>query len=1132
MVAEGLIPCSSCGHGNRLDRRFCTECGSWLARACPACGSAVDSGEKFCGGCGASLSTLARAARAASPAAYTPPHLAEKILTSRAALEGERKQVTVLFADVKGSMELAEQLDPEEWHKIMDGFFQLLAEGVHRFEGTVNQFTGDGIMALFGAPIAHEDHAQRACWAALHLRGELRRYAAEFKRTRGFGFAVRMGLNSGEVVVGRIGDDLRMDYTALGHTVGLAQRMEQLADPGCIYLAENTAALVTGYFQLRDLGRFTLKGSSAALAVHELEGAGALRTRLDVSRTRGFSRFVGRDDEMATLEAALERALAGDGRVVGVVAEPGVGKSRLCYELAQRCRARGIAVYEAQGVAHGKTIPFLPILQIMRAFFGIGEHDGAEEARRKVAGTLVLLDPELTADLPLLFDFLGVSDPEQRPPALDPEIRGRRLLTFVRRLITSRSRREPALVLMEDLHWLDAGSERFVENAVEANAGTRTLFLVNFRPEYHATWTQRASYQQVPLQPLGPEAITALLHDLLGADPSLEELAARIRERTQGNPFFVEEVVQTLAEAGSLAGTKGAYRLARHVDELAIPPTIQAVLAARIDRLLEREKRVLQTAAVIGKEFAEPVLRRVVELAEPDLGAALRALIAAELLYETALYPQAEYAFKHPLTQEVAYRSQLADRRARVHGAVARTIAELDADKLDERAALLAYHWENAGDAMEAARWHARAGEWVRGTVVVEVYRHWNRVRSLLAGVAESADATRLAAQACAELLLVAPPLGMPDEEAAHLFDEGVALAERTEDLRLLALLHASHAAVRGATAGDEHGRVRHARLAVELAVRAGDRRLELGALLPLMVGLLEQGSLDEALAVTDRALAIPVDGPARLWGLEEHAFTRAIRALVFATKGFLSDARRELALGLERARQIGNVPIVTYFGPSWEGYINWLAGDADATLAAARAGIDAVERFRATHGHPGAGYETFAPTSLGQAHLLRGEWSEAVRCLEELRSLCRERRINTIFGEVQNLIWLAEAYLGGGDTGRARALAQEAVAVAERRRPIKDAARAYVVLARALREADGLRARDAIEAALDRATALIEETGARVYTPFVCVERARLAALLGDEAAHERELRAAHRLFTDMGATARAEQMARELSA
>src|SRR2546428_231394 len=551
----------TCGHENPPGAKFCTECAAPLARWCAECGPEPPPTAKFCPECAAPLAAKPQAA-APDPRTYTPQHLAEKILGSRAALEGERKQVTVLFADVKGSMDLAEQVDPEAWHAIMDRFFQLLAEGVHRFEGTVNQFTGDGIMALFGAPIAHEDHGQRACWAALHLQHELRRYADEVRLAHGLGFSVRMGLNSGEVVVGKIGDDLRMDYTALGHTVGLAQRMEQMADPGKALLTGHTARLVSGYFQRRDLGETRIKGLT----------------------------------------------------------------------------------------------DLLPILEFFRGYSGTTEQDAPRAARDKIAGRMLLLDETLIEGLPLMFDFLGVSDPERPAPPLGPEARQRQLLDLTRRLARARSAREPALVLYEDLHWFDRASEEFIGNVVvEIAPGSRTLVLLNFRPEYHAAWMQRSYYQQLPLLPLGPEAIKELFADLLGSDSSLHHLPELVRERTAANPSFIEEIVQSLIETGVVAGSRGAYQLVRPAEEVGLPATVQSVLAARIDRLPEREKRVLQTASVIGERFSEPILKRVADLRDGDLPATLHALTSAEFLYQEALYPEAEYTFKHPLTQEVAY---------------------------------------------------------------------------------------------------------------------------------------------------------------------------------------------------------------------------------------------------------------------------------------------------------------------------------------------------------------------------------------------------------------------------------------------------------------------------------------------
>src|SRR4051812_27003804 len=569
------MDCRACGHPNPEDAHFCGNCATALADTapCPHCGASNPEGQRFCNACGHELIGAAR------PRPQVPDHLAARIRAGRDAVEGEHKHVTVLFADVMGSMDLAESQDPEAWRRIMDRFFAILSEGVHRFDGTVDKFTGDGIMALFGAPIAHEDHAQRACYAALHLQEELSGYAAELRREQGLSFSVRIGINSGEVVVGTIGDDLGMSYTAIGHTVGLAQRMEQLAEPGKAYLTAHTATLVEGYLALTDLGEFQVKGSSELLGVYELTGIGAARGRLDVSRARGFSRFVGRDDELHTLEAALEEARDGRPRVIGVVADAGVGKSRLCDTFASRCRARGIPVYHASGQAHATSIPLLPVLEIMRTYFDVTELDSDQTARERIAGKLLLLDAGFADDLPLIFDFLAVPDPERPAPRMDPDARQRSLLGISKRLIHAQSARDPGVTVFEDLHWWDPASEVFLANHIEATQGTRGLTILNFRPEYHAPWMSRSYYRQIPLTPLGPEAVQALLRDLLGADPSVDGLEEDIGERTAGNPFFIEEVVRSLAESGNLAGERGAYRLVRPVADASVPASVQGVLA-------------------------------------------------------------------------------------------------------------------------------------------------------------------------------------------------------------------------------------------------------------------------------------------------------------------------------------------------------------------------------------------------------------------------------------------------------------------------------------------------------------------------------------------------------------------------
>ena len=693
------MECPRCRHDNRPTATFCAECGADLAQpgACPRCATANPPGHRFCDGCGV---PLRRRTSPPSPI-VTPAHLADKIRSTRRALEGERKLVTVLFADVVHSMELIEGVDAEEWHRVLDRFFQILATGIHRFEGTINQFTGDGIMALFGAPIAHEDHARRGCHAALDLIGALGEYASTLA-ARGLGFAVRMGLNSGEVVLGRIGDDLRMEYTALGHTVGLAARVQQMAAPGTVWVTEHTARLVEGFFTVRDRGTPAMKGVSTPVRVFEVVGTGALRTRLDQSRRRGFSRLVGREAELARLWRLLEEALAANGRVVGVVGDAGVGKSRVCLEFVERCRAQGIAVHEAHCPAHGAAVPLLPIRELVRHCLGLASDE--PDVPRAVGERLAAVGGS-AADAPLVLELLGVPDPAAPAhPATGPG-----LASFVAGLVRTLARAEPCVLLVDDVHWMDAASAAVLREIAAAAPGARVLVVTNFRPEHDADWMSGPHCGRLPLAPLGPDASQALLADLLGPDPSVAELLDVVGERTAGNPFFIEEVVRTLAGSGSLAGRPGAYRLAAPIETLAIPASVQSLLSARIDRLGSQAKDVLQVAAVIGKQFDRALLRAVLACDDGALATPLATLEEAELVRELTGDPIARYAFCHPLTQEVTYQGQLGDRRARLHGSVASALQTLMADRLGEHAALIAHHWRAAGMKYEAVRWERRA---------------------------------------------------------------------------------------------------------------------------------------------------------------------------------------------------------------------------------------------------------------------------------------------------------------------------------------------------------------------------------------------------------------------------------------
>jgi class 3 adenylate cyclase len=583
--------------------------------------------------------------RFAAPAAYTPRHLAEKILTSRTALEGERKHVTVLFADLKSSLELLADRDPEDAKRILDPVLERMMESVHRYEGTVNQVMGDGIMALFGAPIAHEDHAVRGCYAALRMQDAIRRFTEELRRTQGLEVQIRVGLNSGDVVVRSIGSDLRMDYTAVGQTTHLAARMEQLATPGTIRLTAETLRLAEGFVQVKPLGPIPVKGLGESVEVFELLGAAGARTRLQAARVRGLTRFVGRDAELEQLRQAAWQAQRGRGQVMAVVGEPGVGKSRLYDEFIHSHDVQGVAgsragwlVLEAGSVSYGKATPFLPLTEMLRAYFRIDDRDDTRSVRAKVTGTLLTLDRALEDAVPAVLWLLDALEPGDAFLVLDPARRHQRALDSVKRLVLRESQVQPLLLVFEDLHWIDAETQRVLDSLVESLPTARVLLAVNYRPEYRHDWGNKTYYRQTRIDPLPPESADELLKTLLGHHRSVESLTPLLIEQTEGNPLFLEESVRTLVETHVLVGEPGAYRLARPVEAVQMPPTVQAILAARIDRLDPELKRLLQAASVIGKDVPVVLLGAIAEIGEDDLRRALAELQTAEFLYEARLF--------------------------------------------------------------------------------------------------------------------------------------------------------------------------------------------------------------------------------------------------------------------------------------------------------------------------------------------------------------------------------------------------------------------------------------------------------------------------------------------------------------
>jgi class 3 adenylate cyclase/tetratricopeptide (TPR) repeat protein len=643
--------------------------------------------------------------------AYTPPYLVEKILTSKAALEGERKQVTVLFADLKGSMELLADRDPEEARQLLDPVLERMMAAVHHYEGTVNQVMGDGIMALFGAPIAHEDHAVRACYAALAMQEAIRRYSEEVRRAHGVEVQIRVGLNSGEVVVRAIGNDLHMDYSAIGQTTHLAARMEQLAPPGSIRLTAETLRLAEGWVQFTPLGPVPVKGLPAPVEVYELVGAGPARTRLQAFAARGLTPFVGRQTELAALHRALEQAGAGHGQVIAVIGEPAIGKTRLFHEFTHALHTQGWHRLESSATSYGKATPYLPVIDLLNAYFQLEERDDVRRIREKLSGRLLTLDPALGPTLPAFLALLSVPVEDPHWQALEPVQRRQRTLDALKLLLLRESQVQPLLLVFENLHWIDAETQACLDGLVESLPAARLLLLVNYRPEYQHDWSQKTYYTQLRLDPLPPVSVEAMLQSLLGDDISLELLKQRLIERTEGNPFFLEESVRTLVETQVLVGAQGAYHLSGALLSIQVPTTVQAVLAARIDRLPLEEKQLLQTAAVIGTEVPLALLQAIAEAPEELLRLGLTHLQATEFLYETRLFPDIEYTFKHALTQQVAYETLLQERRRALHARIVETLDVLAGERVTAQVERLAHHALRGEVWTKALTYGRQAGE-------------------------------------------------------------------------------------------------------------------------------------------------------------------------------------------------------------------------------------------------------------------------------------------------------------------------------------------------------------------------------------------------------------------------------------
>jgi class 3 adenylate cyclase/tetratricopeptide (TPR) repeat protein len=1042
------VRCPGCGQANPPDARFCGGCGARLDLVCAACQATNPGGNRFCHQCGG---PLAAAGPFASPRSYTPKHLADKILTAGSALQGERKQVTVLFVDVSGFTSLSERLDPEDVHRLMSRAFDLMLAEVHRYEGTVNQFLGDGIMALFGAPIAHEDHARRAVHAALGIRRALEDLQQQLT-PRGITFRARQGLNTGLVVVGSIGGDLRMDYTAVGDTTNVAARLQQASEPGRVTISETTQRLVAGYFETRRLGELHLKGKSDPLTAWEVAAARETRTRLEVGAEQGLTPYVGRERDLATLMELFDRARRGAGQVALVVGEAGIGKSRLLLELRRRV-GDDAEWREGHCLSFGQAMTLHPLVDLVRRQFAVVDTDDDATIAAKIEAGVADISPDLGATVPYLRALLSLDPGDADVRTMSPAQRRGETFAALRRLLVHAAERRPEVLVIEDLHWCDSATEQFLTALVDSVPAMRTLVVLTYRPGYVSPLGERTYVTRIMPAALSAEESASMAASVPAAGALPDDLRALVVDRAEGNPFYVEELVKSLEE-GAVSG-------------LAIPGTIHDVIAARIDRLAEAPKRTLQLASVIGREFTRRLVDRLAEIRErtDDL---LHELTALELIHERRLFPELAYMFKHALTQDVAYASLLVQRRRELHGLIGRAIEELYRDRLAEHYEMLAHHfskaeeWQRAldyllkaadkatkafglrqaidlyGQALDAA---AALGDQVPAATIMAIHReraelyygvfdldgsreaaearvalarrHGDRAAEAdglvqLASTLQWAEEFPPALERVRDAIDISESLGAPRPLAAALYvrgyiravsgeldtaaediDRSLGIARETGDVALVLYLHALHHGWQG-------------RYAESLA--AGQRGVQLARehrlVTPLLrclwneaLALSELGSYDAALAVLSEGLT-----------LAEKVGDDAFVPRFLNTLGWLCIQCGDFTRGLEfseRAYAATNASIRAGHGTGAERRAFIRNNEADAFMAQGdlAAAAQALAETQAIVDHPPPSrwmtwrYATHYYASRAQLDLLRGDAATAARLVDQSLALATDSR-------------------------------------------------------------------------------------------------------------------------------------------
>jgi class 3 adenylate cyclase/tetratricopeptide (TPR) repeat protein len=1105
--------CPKCHFENASGIKFCGECGAKLERICPRCSFGNAPGIKFCGECGHDLreSKTQTSIDYSKPQTYTPKFLAEKILTTGKSLEGEHKLVTVLFADVAGYTSMSEKLDSEEVQQIMEGCFQILMAEIHRYEGTIDKFTGDGVMALFGAPLGHEDHARRACYTALAIQKALETYGQKVEKDCKIPFRMRIGLNSGPVIVGSVGNDLKMDYTAVGDTVNLASRMETIAEPASVVVGPDTYRMSRDFFEFEPLGRMPVKGKEQPVEAYRLVKPTQVATRIEAAMAKGLTRFVGREREVAILKEAFEKAKSGSGQVVGIVGEAGVGKSRLFLELRRMLAQDGYPCLEGHCLHYGSSMPYVPLLDILRAYFDIGEGEREFIIKKKMAEKVGLLDEKFGSILPPLHDLFSMKVEDEGYLWLDPQKKRERIFEALRDLLIRQGQERPLVLAVDDLQWIDRTSNEFLNYFIGWLVSSHVMLVLLYRPEYVHQWGSKSYYGQIRVEQLSNTASAELVRAILEEGEVVPELKELILSRSAGNPLFMEEITHTLLENGSIQKKDHQYVLSRKPSEIDVPDTIQGIIAARMDRLGDNLKRTMQVASVIGRDFAYRILLTITEMQE-DLKSYLMNLQGLEFIYEKSLFPELEYMFKHNLIQEVAYNSLLLKRRKELHEKIGRAIEELYPDKLEEFYEALSYHYLR-GENWEKAYQYLLASAMKAGThySLWEAFRLGREALQVLGRMPSSEANKRLAIDGRLLLAMVIMTLGYP-EDSLEILQEGERLSREVGDEKALARLHGYIGTYRGMTGASQDG-VRYLDGAFGIAEKAQDIELIGPIAFQLCFTYSHLGFVLKVVEVATKVIAM-LESAHREFEFLGYGIFNLYSALLASYGNALAwmgdfkegQAKCEEALSFAaKINDVGSIGIVEY----WCAWTYMFQGDGDKGTEHMQSAIKYLEEAQVVAILGGAW------TGLGYGYGLLGQTEAGLTNVR--KGLETDLALGNTLMVCFHYYHLAMLHLVSGDLEDARTNAEKSLELAQQEHNEMNEARARLALGSIAGKADGKPSAEA-ERYILQAMQWADEAKARTLLAEAHLRLAEYFVDTGQKQNGMEMLAKTHQLMTEMG--------------